>query len=45
MRSFENDHIRHQRITPELVATIRQIGMYQGKEELYAQQSPEVLET
>ncbi len=45
MRSFTADHIRHQRITPELVSTIRQIGTLAGKEELYAQQSPEVLET
>lgn len=45
MRSFENDRIRHQRITPELVGTIRQIGTFQGKEELYAQQSPEVLKS
>ncbi|MBN1342867.1 MAG: Fic family protein [Phycisphaerae bacterium] len=45
VRSFEHNHIRHQRIRPELVGTIRQIGMYQGKEDLYAQQSPEVLES
>lgn len=45
LRSFQHDHIRHQRITPELVATVRQIGTFQGKEDLYAQQSPEMLET
>lgn len=43
LRSRTADHIRHQRITPELVSTIRQFGTLAGKEELYAQQSPEVL--
>jgi Fic family protein len=45
MRSLANDHIRHQRVTPELVSTIRKIGTFQGKEDLYEQQSPELLET
>jgi Fic family protein len=45
VRSFENEQIRRQRITPELVATVRQIGTFQGKEELYARQRPEMLET
>ncbi|MBP7937520.1 MAG: Fic family protein [Phycisphaerae bacterium] len=45
MRSFQHDHIRHQRVAHELVSTIRQIGTFQGKQDLYAQQSPEMLET
>jgi Fic family protein len=45
MRSFQNDHIRHQHIGLELVSTIRLIGSCQGKEDLYVQQSPEMLET
>lgn len=45
MKSFEHGVLDHQPITPELLRTIRLLGEYKGKEALYQQQSPQILET
>jgi len=45
MKSFEPGFLERQPITPELVRTIRLLGEYMGKEDLFKQQSPQVLET
>ena len=45
MKSFEPGFLEKQTITPELVRTIRLLGEYMGKEALFKQQSPQVLET
>lgn len=44
MRSFEGDHLRRP-LGPGLVGTIREIATYRGKEELYCEQSPDILKT
>ncbi len=45
MKSFENGFIEKQIITQNLLQTIRAIGEYKGKQELFTEQSPQVLET
>lgn len=45
MKSFEVGYIESQKISQPLLQTIRQIGEYRGKEALYRQQSPQVLDT
>ncbi|PZV12557.1 MAG: cell filamentation protein Fic [Leptolyngbya sp.] len=45
MKSFEPGFIESQPITQNLLQTIRLIGEYKGKQELFKQQSPQVLET
>ena len=45
MNSFTPGFIERQPITPQLVRTIRLLGEYKGKESLYRQQTPQVLET
>jgi Fic family protein len=44
MESFQADYLRNLPISHRLLTTIRQIGEYKGKQQLYQQQSPEVLE-
>jgi Fic family protein len=44
MKSFLNDHYTKQNISLDLLATIRLIGQYNGKEELYKQQTPQILD-
>jgi Fic family protein len=45
MYSFEPGFIERQPITQNLLRTIRLIGEYKGKQELFFKQSPQVLET
>ncbi|MGL6140639.1 MAG: Fic family protein [Planktothrix sp.] len=45
MQSFELTFFNQQPITQKLLQTIRLIGEYKGKQELYQKQSPQVLET
>ncbi len=45
MQSFEPGFIERQLITQNLLRTIRLIGEYKGKQELFKEQSPQVLET
>ncbi len=45
MKSFEPGLIERQPITQNLLRTIRLIGEYKGKQELFKEQSPQVLET
>ena len=45
MNSFELGLIERQPITQNLLRTIRLIGEYKGKQELFKEQSPQVLET
>ena len=45
MQSFEAGFIERQPITQNLLRTIRLIGEYKGKQELFKEQSPQVLET
>ncbi|AFY48641.1 hypothetical protein Nos7524_2821 [Nostoc sp. PCC 7524] len=45
MQSFEPGFIESQPITQNLLRTIRLIGEYKGKQDLFKEQSPQVLET
>jgi len=45
MNSFEDELINRQPLTQKLLQTIRLIGEYKGKQELFKQQAPQVLET
>ncbi len=45
MQSFESGFIERQPISQNLLQTVRMIGEYKGKQELFKQQSPQVLET
>ena len=45
MKSFDAALLEKQRIPQSLLRTIRLLGEYKGKEEVYKQQSPQVLET
>src|SRR5687768_14210826 len=45
MKSFEPNFLDKQRIPQNLLRTIRLLGEYKGKEEVFKQQSPQVLET
>ncbi|MEH2458286.1 Fic family protein [Nostoc sp.] len=45
MPSFEPGYIESQPITQNLLRTIRLIGEYKGKQDLFKQQSPQILET
>ena len=45
MRSFEAGFIERQRIPQSLLRSIRLLGEFKGKEEVFKQQSPQVLET
>ena len=45
MKSFEPGYITHQPVPPLLVRTIRLLGEFKGKETLFKQQTPQVLET
>ncbi|MCM3869231.1 MAG: Fic family protein [Pyrinomonadaceae bacterium] len=45
MKSFEPGFLEKQRISQNLLRTIRLIGEYKGKEEVFRLQSPQVLET
>ena len=45
MRSFEGDKIEKQPISQELLRIVRAIGEYKGKQDLYREQSPQILKT
>jgi Fic family protein len=45
MKSFHAGFLEKQRIPQNLLRTIRLLGEYKGKEEVFRQQSPQVLET
>lgn len=45
MKSFEDDLLASQPVTPALVSTIRLLGEFKGRQDLFAQQAPQVLET
>lgn len=45
MKSFEAGFIERQPITQNLLRTVRLLGEYKGKEELFKQQIPQALET
>ncbi|MFZ4860352.1 MAG: hypothetical protein ACOYL3_28675 [Desulfuromonadaceae bacterium] len=44
MKSFDSKYIQKLVIPHRLITIIRQIGEYKGKQELYQQQAPEMLE-
>jgi len=45
MRSFEFDYFLDQPISQKLLMTVRALGEYRGRQDMYRQQSPEVLAT
>jgi hypothetical protein len=45
VKSFEDDFIARQSITQGLIQTIRVIGEYKGKHDLFKAQAPQVLES
>lgn len=45
MKSFEKDLIFHQGITIQIGGSLRLLGEYRGKQDLYRKQSPHILET
>ena len=45
MKSLNSEYLQKQPITHNLLQTIRRIGEYKGKQYLYKEQSPQVLET
>ena len=45
MKSFEDNHVLRQPLTPGLLSTVRAIGEYRGKQELWQKQFPEVLDS
>lgn len=45
MRSFEHGYLLEQPISQNLLMLVRAIGEYRGRQVLYQQQSPEILET
>ena len=45
MKSFEEGFIESQPITQQLLQTIRLIGEYKGKQQLFKEQAPQALET
>lgn len=45
MKSFEHDYLQHQPITQRLLMSVRALGEYRGRQGLFRDQFPEVLET
>lgn len=45
MHSLTTEYLERQAIPPALLTTIRQIGEYKGKQALYRQQAPQILES
>lgn len=45
MRSFEHGYLLEQPISHDLLMMVRTLGEYRGRQSLYQEQSPEVLET
>jgi hypothetical protein len=45
MKSFEHDYLLDMPISHQLLSSVRLIGEYRGRQTLYSEQSPEVLDT
>jgi len=45
MRSFEHGYLLEQPISQNMLMTVRMLGEFRGRQNLYQQQSPEILET
>jgi len=45
VKSFESDFLERQRITHQILSTVHRLGEFKGRESLYKQQTPAVLET
>jgi Fic family protein len=45
MKSFNPEFLQKQKITHNILQTVRRISEYKGKQDLYKEQSPQVLET
>lgn len=45
MKSFEYDYLLEMPISHTLLSTVRAIGEFRGRQRLYAEQSPEMLDT
>jgi Fic family protein len=45
LKSFDKNYLDQVKISQSLLKTIRTLGEYKGKEDLYRQQSPQVIET
>lgn len=45
MKSFEHDYFLHQPISQQLLMNVRALGEFRGRQSLYRNQFPEVLET
>ena len=45
MKSFETGVIESQNVTQSLLRTVRLLGEYKGKQDLFKKQSPQVVET
>ncbi len=45
MKSFEHDYLLEVPLTHQLLMAVRAVGEYRGRQQLYVQQAPEVLET
>ena len=45
MKSFEHSYLYEMPISHDLLSTMRALGEFRGREGMYTQQSPEVLET
>ncbi|PIZ13675.1 MAG: cell filamentation protein Fic [Elusimicrobia bacterium CG_4_10_14_0_8_um_filter_37_32] len=44
MKSFEENYFKQLKFPSEIISTLRAIGEYKGKQELYIRQSPDILE-
>lgn len=44
MKSFDDAYLSNIVIPHRLITTVRQIGEYKGRQDLYKQQAPEMLE-
>ena len=45
MKSFEHDYLLDMPISHQLLSSVRMVGEYRGRQTLYSEQSPEVLDT
>jgi len=45
MKSFEHDYLLDMPISHQLLSSVRMLGEYRGRQTLYGEQSPEVLDT
>ena len=45
MRSFEHGYLLEQPISQDMLMTVRALGEHRGRQSLYQEQSPQLLET